>query len=159
MKKIIVFMVTGLMVVSTGAISFADSFSTPAEIYAGAAGTSVEEAFNQRGEDQRFGELAKEKGVWDQFKESFLSTKVNAIEEKVNNGEMTSEEAEAIINQLEDCDGTDSTKLLSEKNMQFGKNADVGNLGNGFGNKTENGLRDGTGSATGQKNGNGRWND
>ncbi len=52
---------TGMMVLSTGAMAFADSAATPAEIYADSRDITVTEAFAERGNDQRFGDLAKEK--------------------------------------------------------------------------------------------------
>lgn len=158
MKKMMTLALTGIMVLSTGVMSFADSTSTPAAIYAESAGITVEEAFSLRGEGQHFGELAQEEGLWSQFTERFLSLKKEAIEEKVGNGDMTRSDADSILEQLEDCDGTGSEKLLSGQNMQFGKNSGNGNQGNGFGAKNGNGLRDGSGSASGQKNGNGRNN-
>lgn len=168
MKKSIALLVTGLVVLSTGVVSFADSSTSPAEIYAQTAGITLEEAFDQRGTDQTFGDLAKEKGIWDQFSQLFLSSKTESIQAKVDDGTMTSEDADRILTQLENCDGTGTDKLLSGYNMQFGKGNGTGNQGNGFGAKSGNGLRDGSGAGNGQRNGNGnglkdgsgngRWN-
>lgn len=154
MKKLLVLTLTGLMVLSTGIMSFADSSTSPAEIYADSVGISVEEAYSQRSDGQRFGDLARENDVWEAFSEKFMARKIDALNDKVANGDLTQEEADALIAALDDCDGTGDAQVLRGMNMGFGQGSGLGQ-GNGYGTKSGNGLRDGSGGGRGQGNGNG----
>lgn len=164
MKKMMSLVVAGLLVVGTGAMTFADTLQSPAEIYAEEAGITVEEAYAQRGTNQRFGELAQENGLWDAFKEQFLGVKSSRIEDLVESGDLSQEEADEILATMEDCDGSDPERLLQGMGMGFGRNGGV-NAGNGYGAQSGNGLRDGSGAQNGNglRDGSGagqggRWN-
>ncbi len=164
MKKVMSLAVTGLLVLSAGAMSFADTLQSPAEIYADEAGITVEEAYAARGAGERFGDLAKENGYWDAFKAQFLGVKEDKIQALVDSGDMTQEEADEILSAMEACDGTDPARLLQGMNMGFGRNSG-GNAGNGFGAQGGYGLKDGSGAQNGNglRDGSGagrggRWN-
>ena len=95
-----------------------------------------------------FGEIAKENGVLDQFKKVNLEQKEEILNEKVNQGIITKEEAENILNQIrenqENCDGSGS----NSQNLGLGLG-----LGNGNGNGSGNGSGRGNGSGNGAGNG------
>lgn len=147
MKKFMSVAVAGLLVLSTGALSFADDVITPAEIYAEQAGVSLEETYGSRGE-ARFGQMAKDAGIWEEFNARFLEVKKEKIGDLVKAGDMTQAEADEIIAAMEACDGTNPEQLLLGKNLAFGRGSE-GNNGRGFGAKSSNGLRDGSGSENG----------
>lgn len=96
--------------------------------------------------DMTFGEIAKENGVLDQFKKVNLEQKEEILNEKVNQGIITKEEAENILNQIrenqENCDGSGS----NSQNLGLG-------LGLGNGNGSGNGSGRGNGSGNGAGNG------
>ena len=110
MKKLLSsLLVTGL-VLSVGIVSFADSFQTPAEIYANLTGKTVEEAYKLRGSDKTFGQLAENAGVYEKFKTSFLESKKQIIADKVANKQLTQEKADEILGQFDNENRFDQLK-------------------------------------------------
>lgn len=146
MKRVLSLMLVAGLVLSVGIVSFAGPLSTPAEIYGNLTGKTVDEAYELRGDDNTFGELAQEAGVYDKFKESFLESKKEIIADKVENGELTQEKADEILNLMEtNCDGTGSQRLGQK-------------YGIGFGNGAGNGQSKGQGRGLGRGRGAGRGN-
>lgn len=146
-------MVLGLSVVIIGGTAaFAAS---PAENYADIASVTVEEAYAAREEGQSFGQLAEEQGLLDEFKVQILADKKVTIEQRVEEGLMTREEADEFFNKMEanmeNCDPGNPSRLGKELGMKFGN-------GNGKGKRLGEGQgkRDGTG--TGMRKGAGRGN-
>lgn len=58
-----------------------------------------------RNAGQRFGDMAGEYGVEEEFHAAMLTIKLEAIEAKVKDGSMTQDEADVIIEHLTSCDG------------------------------------------------------
>ncbi|MPM35497.1 hypothetical protein SDC9_82090 [bioreactor metagenome] len=123
----------------TSITAFAATFSTPAELLAGLTGKSVESIIDEKVEEgTTYGALASDYGVLDEYKTQILEEKKAYIEERVDEGTMTRERADVIIENIEEnnltCDGT-------------GYGAGGCGMGGGFGagNGSGNGVCDGTG--------------
>lgn len=149
MKKLLSsLLVTGL-VLSVGMVAFADSLSTPAEIYGNLTGKTVEEAYELRGSDKTFGQLAEEAGVYDKFKATFLESKKQIIADKVEKEELTGEQADELLKLMEtDCDGTGTQRLGQKYGVGFGFGNGAGK-GQGAGNGQGKGLGRGRGAGRG----------
>lgn len=146
MKKTLVILAVVILAMGTMALSFAGSLFSPAEIYADLTGTTVDEAYALKLETGKtFGELAEEAGVYEAFRDATHANKVAWINEKVENGELTEEEAAQIIENLENCTGDQSGMMRG----LFSQNG----TGTGRGCGVNNG--EGTGNVTGYRNGGG----
>ena len=124
-----------------------NQFDAKAEAIAKLTNKTVETIIEQKNTlNMTFGEIAKENGVLDQFKKVNLEQKEEILNEKVNQGIITKEEAENILNQIrenqENCDGSGS----NSQNLGLG-------LGLGNGNGSGNGSGRGNGSGNGVGNG------
>lgn len=143
------FLSLGAMVLTIGAISLtslaASNYNTPAEAVAGLTGKTVEDVTKEREAGKNYGTIADEAGKLEEFKVEMLEIKKDALNERVEAGTITQEEADEIIANIEEnsalCDGTGSAGIGS------------GNcLGNGQGNGqgTGQGNRQGNGQGRGQ---------
>lgn len=147
MKKVLV---TGAVVLAMGATALtalaATKALTPAEILAGLTGKPVETVIAERNEtEQTYGALASDYGVLDKFQSQMLEEKKEYLEQRVKDGTMTQERADAILAAIEanqaDCDGTG--------------NGSRAGLGAGFGGGCGVGIGGGNGGGYGRGNGNG----
>ncbi len=151
MKKRTKIITTTLLALSIFAFStpiFASNqIDAKAEVIAKLTNKTVETIIEQKNTlNMTFGEIAKENGVLDQFKKVNLEQKEEILDEKVNQGIITKEEAENILNQIkenqENCDGS-------------GNNSQNLGLGLGLGNGNGNGNVSGRGNGSGNGAGNG----
>ncbi len=69
-------------------------------------GMTDDEIFAQRENGVRLGEVARNKNVYDEFHATMLEYKIEIIKDRVADGTLTQSEADAIIENLENCDGT-----------------------------------------------------
>lgn len=143
MKRVLV---TGAVVLAMGATALTalavTKTLTPAEILAGITGKPVETVIADRTEtEQTYGALASDYGVLDKFHSEILEEKKEYLEQRVAEGTMTQEQADAILAAIEanqaNCDGT--------SNGGGAGRAGFGNGGCGFG----------MGAGFGRMNGNG----
>lgn len=108
-KKRIIGTIIGLSVLVSGT-AFAATFKTPAESVSDLTQIPVEKLYEERQQGKTYGEIANENGVLDQFKDEMLQNKFAIIDERVEEGRITAEDAEALKSQLkermENCDGT-----------------------------------------------------
>ncbi|WP_432662476.1 hypothetical protein R9X47_18285 [Wukongibacter baidiensis] len=152
MKKVLTTLLVSSLVLSAGVVAFADSVSSPAEIYSNLSGKTVEQAYELRGTNKSFGELAKENGFFDKFQAAILEAKKHILADKVENKEITQEKADELIKLMEEnCDGTGTQKLGQKNGIRFGMGA-----GNGQGRGQGKGLGRGPGNGMGRGNGLGR---
>lgn len=147
MKRVLV---TGAVVLAMGATAVTalavTKTLTPAEILAGITGKPVETVITERNEtEQTYGALASDYGVLDKFQSEMLEEKKEYLEQRVAEGTMTQERADAILAAIEanqaDCDGTG--------------NGGRAGLGAGFGGGCGAGIGGGFGGGFGRMNGNG----
>jgi len=107
MKKTLMVLTIGILVLGTMAMSFADSAFGPAQIYANLKGITEEQAYDLRLETGKtFGTLAQENGIYDEFLAASLAAKTTYINGLVASGDLTQDEADAILDNLANCDGT-----------------------------------------------------
>jgi hypothetical protein len=141
LKKTAIVGAAVLALAATSITAFAATFSTPAELLAGLTGKSVESILDEKTEENKtYGALADEYEVLDEYKAQILEEKKAYLEERVAEGTMTRERADAIIANIEEnnltCDGT-------------GYGAGGCGMGAGFGNGNGSGVCDGTGNGGG----------
>jgi hypothetical protein len=127
----------------------ASNYSTPAEALAGLTGKTTEDILSERTETGKtYGTIAYEEGKLEEFKDEMLQIKKDILDQRVKDGTMTQEEADAALKTIEErlelCDGTGSGR----------QNGGCG-LGFGFGRQGS-----GSGLGMGRMNGAGRgcWN-
>lgn len=131
MKKIKTYIlaatIVGLLGV-TGSAFAAVTGKTPAEITAGLTGKTVEQVTAERAAGKTYGTIANEAGKLEEFKAQTLEQKKAILDQRVADGNLTQDQADAIYNSLKSnqaiCDGTGSAAI--------GKNAGAG-LGLGLG--------------------------
>lgn len=105
MKKLVSMALVGVIAVGSMSLSFAASPFKAADVYAGLANITVEEAYAIKLESgDTFGELAKEAGFYDAFAEATLASKIIMINGLVAEGELSQTEADALIASLENCE-------------------------------------------------------
>ncbi|MBV1757289.1 MAG: YckD family protein [Dethiosulfatibacter sp.] len=159
-KKIFTLAVVVLALVAMSITAFAVTTNqTPAELVAELTNRTVDNVRAEKIEsDITYGGVANKAGVLDQFRSRMLELKKNQIEERVAAGTMTQEQAntilEAIEEQQETCDGTGTNASIGKEfNLGFGGFSGNRN-GSGEGNGTGQGMKGGLGnSGSGFRNG------
>lgn len=150
-KKLIILAVAVFAIAATSVIGVsAASYQTPAEVLAGLTGETVENVRLERQETNKsYGAIAAEAGKLDEFKNQMLVMKKDNLETQVKEGRITQEEADQIIQKIEEnqknCDGRSSERIGQNEGAKFGSNC----LGQGFANN-------GQGERQGQKEGRGQ---
>lgn len=164
MKKLLLMLTVGILVIGTMAMSFADAAFGPAAIYASLTNVTEQEAYDLKvSSGKTFGELAKDANVYDAFVAASLTAKTEYINGLVASGDLTQAEADAILTAFENCDGTQTHILRS--NLQttqdgtgFGQGQSINRRAmNVDGTCTGTGVGTGTGFS-GQGRGMGRGN-
>lgn len=103
---------TALLMISAMSVgSFAATYNTPAEIAASLTGRTVEDVLAERYETGKtFGTIANEAGRLDEFKEESLLMKSDILDQQVDAGYLSREEADSILEAIQAqqaiCDGT-----------------------------------------------------
>lgn len=125
---------------------------TPAEIAARVTGQTVEQVTAVRATGVTYGTIAKEAGKLAEFKTETLEQKKTILEQRVAEGNLTQEQADAIYkaivtNQLT-CDGTGSAALGKSMGAGFGQGQGMG-LGKGRGMGQGSGQRNRSGMGRG----------
>jgi len=147
--KKLVMVFTVIAVLGAASAAYAATTKTPAEIAAGLTGKSVEALYQERAAGQTYGSIANEAGKLEEFKTQMLEQKKIILDQRVADGKLTQERADAIYNAMQsnqaDCDGTGKARM--------GKNAGLG-LGQGNGMGNGRGAGAGAGSCNGLGAGN-----
>ncbi len=134
-KKIFTGSIVALALAATSVTAFAASaYSTPAEAVAGITGRTPESVVAERVESGKtYGTIAAEAGVLDEFKNEMLEIKKDSLDTQVENGTITKEKADAVIEALEEnqavCDGTGSAKIGQNMGAKFGLNGECQGIG------------------------------
>lgn len=164
MKKInkikkLIGMVAVLGVLGAGGVVFASEILRPADIAANLTGKSVTEVNQERAAGKTYGTMANEAGKLDEFKTQMIEQKKVILDQRVEEGRMTEEQADEIYNRIKDnqalCDGTGSGKAQIGKGCGVGFGNGNGGNGNGkgLGQGRENGVDKGQGMGRGQGQG------
>jgi hypothetical protein len=107
MKKLMTMALVGIITLGSMSLSFAASPFRAADIYAGLANITVEQAYAIKLESgETFGALAKSEGFYEAFAETILASKILMINNLVSEGKLTQTEADVLMTSLENCDGT-----------------------------------------------------
>ena len=158
MKRKIAILLT-LVALVLGSLSVWAATDSPAEFIANLKGINVDEAYSLRSNGQAFGEIADEEGVLQEFKDNMYNYRKEIVDQKVEEGVITREEADKYLEDLkarfEECDGTCETP---EQGMGQGLSGILGrgyNSGNGLGRNSESCLgENGDGLGEGKRFGN-----
>jgi len=142
MKKTILVLAVVVMVFGTMSVAFADASWGPLAILEKLSGESQEDIYAMREEGETLGDVAKELEVYEAFRAEALTQKKAMLQEMIQAGEISEEEAEEVLAAFESCDGTQQQVLQGEG--LFGQRA-----GNGQG----NGLKAMDGEGFGAKEG------
>ena len=156
----------GILIIGTMAMSFADAAFGPAAIYASLTNITEQEAYDLKvASGKTFGELAKDANVYDAFVAASLTAKTEYVNSLVASGDLTQEEADAIITAFENCDGTQ--KHILRNYLPAGSQAQAGaglrqgqslNRRSMIGDGTCTGTGVGIGTGSGFRRGMGRGN-
>ncbi|HQB64191.1 MAG TPA: DUF2680 domain-containing protein [Sedimentibacter sp.] len=142
-KTLIVSLVL-LIVLAASITVYAFTFKTPAEIVGGLTGKSTEEVAELRSAGKTYGQIAYDDSeeTWKQFRDEMLENKKAILKERVEEGILTQEEADKILENIEA-----RQEACLEAGGGYG-------MGNGFGMRNKLGKGDGFGMGNGFGNGN-----
>jgi len=129
MKKSVLILAVAVMVFGTMSVAFADASWGPLAILEDLSGKDSAEIYAMREEGETLGDVAKDLGVYDDFSAAALAQKKAMIEEMLEAGEISEEEADRLLTAFESCDGT-QRQLLQGTGL-FGQRAGSGQ-GNGL---------------------------
>ena len=159
--KIRKLLIIGLMVLAVGAagtaVVSAAGNETPADIIASITGRSQEEVRGEKQDrDVAYGTIAAEAGELEAFKTEMSELKEAQIQARVDEGDMSPEEADQIrariAQSIENCDGTGNGSGLRDGGM-CGNDGQGNGEGCGQGQGRGNGMGYGQGPQGGQGNG------
>lgn len=153
MKKILSIALVGAITLSMGTIALADTLKSPAKIYGDLTDKTLEEVYDLQGDDKTFGQLAEDEGVLDDFRAANLEAKKQVLAQRVKEGLISEEEADAILKAIEenDCITPGENRVGQKFGVGFGR----GNgMGQGQGQRPMDGS--GNGGGFGQGRGMGR---
>ena len=133
-RKIIAIAVVVGVIGTIGTV-YASTIRTPAEVAAGLTGKTVNEVSLQRSQGKTYGTIAKDAGKLDEFKTQMLEQRKSALQQRVEDGTITQEQADTIYNNIKTnqltCDGTGSARIGRQG---AGQGCSMGNSGAGNGN-------------------------
>lgn len=133
--------IVGILGVVGIAGAAATGATTPAGIVAGLTGQSVEQVAAERSAGKTYGTIANDAGKLEEFQTQTLEQKKAILDQRVAEGNLTQEQADATYNSMKanqaTCDGTSSARIGQKNGAGFGQGM-------------------GMGSSAGQRNGGGR---
>lgn len=151
-KLLVVAIVVGLF--GAVGVAYAATAKTPVQITAELTGKTVGEVCQERATGKTCGAIANEAGQLEQFKTQMLEQKKIVLDQRVNEGRLTQEQANNIYNTIQSrqatCDGTGNTGL--------GRNGGGNGFNMGMGNGSScagSGISKGSGRCSGFGSGNG----
>lgn len=122
-KKVIAILAVIGVLATTGATLAATSKS-PAEIVSGLTGKTVADLNQERTAGKTYGTIANEAGKLEEFKTQMLEQKKVILDQRVAEGRLTQEQADATYKAIQDnqvnCDGTGSVGLGRRNGAGFG---------------------------------------
>lgn len=110
-------LLTVLALLTVSVVVFAATVKSPAEILSGLTGQSQEALAEKRADGETYGAMAANAGVLEQFRAGMLERRMARIEQKVEEGKLSPEDADqlrqAIQERQENCDGTCDNERLN----------------------------------------------
>jgi len=132
MKKLFFSILTLVLLLGGATSVIAATYKTPAEIYAGLKGVTVEEAYMERAAtNNSFGQLAASADLLDEFQSERLENMKNFLQEKAAKGELTQEQANAILERMK-------TNQAFCKSINYGYGIGCGRCANWQDNNAQN---------------------
>jgi len=152
--------ITAVGVIGTAGAAFAASVKTPADIAAELTGRTVEQVYEEKADGKTFGAIASDAGKLEEFKQQMLENKKSILDQRVEEGLLTQEEADEIYNNLKEniaaCDGSGAARIGKANGVGFGSRQGMGMGKNQCAGKNGAGMRNGRGNGYGCGMGNGR---
>ena len=110
-RNLLLLSAVSILTVGSAATAWAADNPTPAETVASLTGTSVSEVIQEAIDTGKtYGTIAAEAGKLEEFKEERLSVKEQILDENVENGAISREDADNILDEIKErqavCDGT-----------------------------------------------------
>jgi len=134
-KLIVVATIIGSLGI-VGIAGAATGATTPAGIVSALTGKTVEAVTAERTAGTTYGTIAQEAGKLEEFKTETLVLKKSMLDQRVKDGNMTQEQADAMYESMKTnqatCDGTGSAGMGQKSGMGFGQGAG-GRSGGGMG--------------------------
>lgn len=119
-----------LGVVGIAGASYATGATTPAGIVSALTGKSVEQVTAERAAGKTYGTIAKDAGKLDEFKTENLDQKKAILDQRVKDGKLTQDQADAAYNSMQanqaTCDGTGSARMGQRNGAGFGRGMGMG---------------------------------
>jgi hypothetical protein len=163
MKNVRNIVAAGALTLAMGVTSMtvfaAAKYDSPQDALAGITGKSVEEIAEMKVENKTYGAIAAEAGKLDEFKAELFEQKKEAVQERVTEGKIAQEDADALLERVQEhqavCDGEGNPGegLMEGAGLQLGNGPKDGN-GNGEG--LQSGEGNGIKERAGDGNGNGK---
>lgn len=142
-KKIIATLAIVGVLATTGA-ALAASIKSPAEIVSGLTGKAVTDLYQERTAGKTYGTIASEAGKLEQFKTEMLEQKKAILDQRVTEGRLTQEQADATLKAIQDnqatCDGTGSMGMGRKNGVGFGQGAGMAGGQRGAGMRNGGGM-------------------
>lgn len=136
-KKKMIAVVATLGIFAVAGTAYAAEFKTPADIVSGLTGKTVEEVTAERYAGKTYGTLANEAGELEQFKQEMLEQKKVILDQRVEEGTLTQEQADSFYSRMEEnqatCDGTGSAQMGMRGGAGFGMGMQGRGQGSGYG--------------------------
>lgn len=118
-------------VIGAMGVAYAATAKTPAEITASVTGKTATQVTEERGQGKTYGTIAKEAGKLDEFKAQMLEQKKAILDQRVKDGKLTQEQADAIYNNIKNneatCEGTGSARIGKQGGAGFGQGSGYAN--------------------------------
>jgi len=161
MKKIRNIVAASALTLAMGVTSItvfaAANYGSPQEALAGMTGKSVEEITEKKvQENKTYGAIAAEEGKLDEFKVELLEQKREMIQQRVAEGDLGQEDADAVLERIQErqetCigEGNLGEGMMEGSGMKFGNGPLDGNgNGNGLQSGEGNGVKEGAGNGNG----------
>ena len=131
-KLILVTTIIGSLGV-VGVAGAATGATTPAGIVSALSGKSVEDVTAERAAGATYGAIAQEAGKLEEFKDETLVLKKEMLDQRVKDGYMSQDQADAMYKSMEanqvTCNGTGSAKIGQKSGMGFGMGSGQHNRG------------------------------
>lgn len=143
-KKILSLLTAAALMTAMSVPAFAAEYAGPADACAGVTGLPAETIQNERQSGKTYGQIASDYGKLPEFKTAMWEIKEDAINEMVNAGYITQEQADRALNAVKErqtlCDGLGNGGL--KLGLGTGNGQDTGNgQGTGNGRGAGNGMR------------------
>lgn len=142
-----------IFVMGTVGTAYAASYKTPADIVSALTGKTTDEVNAERVAGKTYGTIASDAGKLEEFKTQVLEQKRAYLDQRVIDGTLSKERADAIYEAMEEaqltCDGTGTTSQGAGCGAGFG----AGSCG--MGKATGIGVGGGMGNVTGRGAGRG----